>query len=57
MDVNIAQRLATDARSGEILITQAVRRDLGSQYSVKEESSRLLKGLKVPIPVFSIAAE
>jgi adenylate cyclase len=57
MDVNIAQRLATDARSGEILVTQAVRRDLGSQYSVKEESSRLLKGLKVPIPVFSIAAE
>jgi adenylate cyclase len=57
MDVNIAQRLATDARSGEILVTQMVRRDLGSQYSVKEESSRLLKGLKVPIPVFSIAAE
>ncbi len=57
MDVNIAQRLATDARSGEILVTQVVRRDLGSQYSVKEESSRLLKGLKVPIPVFSIAME
>ncbi len=57
MDVNIAQRLATDARSGEILVTQAVRRDLGSQYIVKEESSRLLKGLKVPIPVFSIAVE
>ncbi len=55
MEVNIAQRLAADARSGEILATQRVIDELGSQFKVQHESSRLLKGLKEPIPVFSIA--
>jgi len=54
IEVNIAQRLAADARSGEILVTQRVRNKLGPQFNVQHESSRLLKGLKEPIPVFSI---
>jgi len=54
-DVNIAQRLASEAASGQILITESVKDVLGSQLSVIQESSRLLKGLEKTIPVFSVA--
>jgi len=55
MDVNIAQRLATEAISGEILATKAVTTAMGIEFSIINESSRLLKGLKSPIQVYSIA--
>jgi len=54
-DVNIAQRLSSEAVSGQILITKKVVDQLNPQIQAIEESSRLLKGLKEPIPVFSIS--
>ncbi|OIN94887.1 MAG: hypothetical protein AUJ48_04290 [Deltaproteobacteria bacterium CG1_02_45_11] len=56
-DVNLAQRLASEAASGEILITESVKSQLGQQFCVTQESSRLLKGLEKPICVFSITGE
>jgi adenylate cyclase len=52
--VNIAQRLASDADSGEILVTHSVADRLGLEFSVVNESSRLLKGLERPIGVLSL---
>jgi adenylate cyclase len=54
VDVNIAQRLATEAESGEILVTQGVTLEMGPDFSIRNESSRTLKGLKTPIPVYSV---
>jgi len=53
-EVNVAQRLASEAVSGQTLITRNVKDRLNSSVLVKEESLRLLKGLEKPIPVFSI---
>jgi adenylate cyclase len=53
-DVNIAQRLAAVAESGQTLITRNVKERLDSSIPVKQESSRVLKGLKEPISIFSI---
>ena len=53
-DVNIAQRLASEAASGQILITESVKAKLDSHFHVTQESSRMLKGLEKPIPVFSV---
>ena len=55
MDVNVAQRLSAEAASGQILITRNVKDRLGPQFKVIEQSSRLLKGVKRPVHVFSIA--
>jgi adenylate cyclase len=56
-DVNIAQRLATEAGSGETLVTQSVKIEMGSEFQVKDESSRLLKGMKASMPVYSIVGQ
>ncbi len=56
-DVNIAQRLASEAASGQILITESVKSQLGSRFRVMQEPSRLLRGLEKQIPVFSIGTE
>ena len=56
-DVNIAQRLSAEAASGEILVTERVRRPLGSRFRIIAETSRLLKGMEESISVFSIAGE
>jgi len=56
-DVNIAQRLASEAASGQILITESVKSQLGSRFRVTQEPSRLLRGLEKQIPVFSIGTE
>jgi len=53
-DVNIAQRLASEAASGQILITESVKSQLDSRVRVTQEPPRLLKGLETQIPVFSI---
>jgi len=56
-DVNIAQRLASEAASGQILITESVTSQIGSRFRVTQEPSRLLRGLEKKIPVFSIGPE
>jgi adenylate cyclase len=57
VDVNIAQRLATEAASGEILVTQGVKNEMSPDFRVKNESSRLLKGIKEPMLVYSIVGQ
>lgn len=54
-DVNIAQRLASEAVYGEILISQEVADQLAPRFGIIRESRRLLKGLEKPVAVFSIA--
>jgi len=56
-DVNLAQRLSSEAASGEILISNSVKAKVGLQFRVAHESFRLLKGLERPMPVYSIAIE
>jgi adenylate cyclase len=55
VEVNIAQRLASVAESGQTLITRNVKDRLNSGVIVTEESSRILKGLKEPVSIFSIS--
>ncbi len=54
-DVNIAQRLASEAVSGQILMTGSVRNDLEDAFSVKEEAARILKGLEGEMMLFSLS--
>lgn len=54
IDVNIAQRLASVASSGQTLITEKVTAGLSSQFHVIEEPLRHLKGMDKPMPVFSV---
>jgi len=54
VEVNIAQRLAAVAASGQILITRNVKDRLNSDVHIKEESSQVLKGLKEPISIYSV---
>ncbi len=53
-DVNIAQRLASDTDAGQILITESVKVDIGDAFPVKEEKSRILRGLEKEIRLYSI---
>lgn len=54
IDVNIAQRLASVASSGQTLITERVKNGLISQFHITEEPLRHLKGLDKPMPLFSV---
>jgi adenylate cyclase len=54
VDVNIAQRLAMEAKSGEILITNGVKYELDGKFHVRDESSRMLKGINAPVSVYSV---
>jgi adenylate cyclase len=56
-DVNIAQRLASSAESGVILITDSVERDLKQTYPVQTEDVRRLRGLEREIQLYSICQE
>jgi len=56
-DVNLAQRLASEAAAGEILLSKSVADSLGSAFRVSREQARLLRGLEKPIAVFSVATE
>jgi adenylate cyclase len=53
-DVNIAQRLAADAVSGQILITGSVRDEIGDNFPLKEEKARVLRGLEKEVVLYSI---
>jgi len=54
VDVNIAQRLAMEAESGETLITQGVKFEMGDEFHIRKESSRMLKGINAPVSVYSV---
>ncbi|MDP3480521.1 MAG: adenylate/guanylate cyclase domain-containing protein [Desulfoprunum sp.] len=53
-DVNIAQRLASDTDAGQILMTESVKVDIGDAFAVREEKSRILRGLEKEIRLYSI---
>ncbi len=55
-DVNIAQRLAADTTSGQILVTESVRCDIGDTFQMKAEKNRLLKGLEKELSLYSIVS-
>ncbi len=54
-DVNIAQRLASGALSGQILITESVRCELGDGFAFSEQKARMLKGLEKETLLYSIS--
>ncbi len=53
-DVNIAQRLASEASSGQILITDRVYNQLGDQFSVRIDSHRWLRGMESEVTVYVV---
>ncbi len=53
-DVNIAQRLAAVTTSGQILITESVRNELGDTFELNVEENRLLKGLEKELSLYSV---
>lgn len=53
-DVNIAQRLAAEASSGQILLTDRVYRRLDDHFQVRLGSHRRLKGLEFDVMVYSL---
>lgn len=55
-DVNIAQRLASQAYSGQILITEAVKKDIEGILSVQKEPVRQLKGIEKRIHTYSLGS-
>lgn len=55
-DVNIAQRLAAEALSSQILITDRVYRRLDDHFQVRLGSHRRLKGLEFDVMVYSLLA-
>lgn len=56
-EVNIAQRLSSDAVSGETLISESVKQRLKSRIEIINESSRELKGIEKPVTIFSIISD
>lgn len=55
LDVNLAQRLASDAEPGQILISQTVKDHIGNEFKVKERSPYFLKDTREPIPIYVIS--
>ncbi len=55
-DVNIAQRLASETESGQILITSRVHADLAGKFPVRTENSMLLRGMESEVTVYSLSA-
>ncbi len=56
-DVNLAQRMASDAVSGQILISETVKYELDGQFKVTDQSMKMLKGLDHPVSVYSVVSE
>ena len=54
-DVNIAQRLASETASGQILITDRVQATLSEEFSVKSEKDMLLRGMESEVTVYSLS--
>lgn len=55
-EVNIAQRLASQADFGRILITKAVKEEVGDLLVVQEEQTRWLKGIEKKIQTYSLGS-
>lgn len=53
-DVNIAQRLANDAMSGQILITKKVFNDIEGLYGCTKLPRRMLRSLEKEISLYSV---
>ncbi len=53
-DVNIAQRLASETESGQILITESVYKDVTGSFPIQEEKARQLRGLEKVTKLYSI---
>lgn len=53
-DVNIAQRLANDAQSGEILITKKVYNAVSGEYQCVKMPSRMLRSIEKEIDIYSV---
>ncbi len=53
-DVNIAQRLASETGSGQILITDRVLVKLGGKFPVKDEKKIMLRGMESEVAVYSL---
>ncbi|MBU0945084.1 MAG: response regulator [Proteobacteria bacterium] len=56
-DVNIAQRLASETESGQILITESVYKDVLGSFPMQEEKARQLRGLEKVIKLYSIRSD
>jgi adenylate cyclase len=54
-DVNIAQRLASETGSGQILITDRVHATLDGAFPVRSEKSMLLRGMEAEVTVYSLS--
>ncbi len=52
-DVNIAQRLAAESMSGQILITDRVYNHLEGQFQIRYDSQRQLRGMESEVKVYS----
>jgi class 3 adenylate cyclase/CheY-like chemotaxis protein len=53
-DVNIAQRLASETMSGQILITEKVYQKVADTVAAQEEKSKILRGTQEKIKIYSI---
>ncbi len=56
-EVNIAQRLASDTDSGQILITEKVFSDVAGVFAVAKEKSRKLRGMEKEVALYSISPQ
>lgn len=56
-NVNIAQRLAAENNSGQILITESVNSAVSGKFKVIKEGSRLLRGLEQELQIYSISPQ
>jgi adenylate cyclase len=53
--VNVAQRLASEAFSSQILVTENVKNALRPEFLVSKESNLLLRGFEKPMPIHSVS--
>jgi class 3 adenylate cyclase len=55
--VNLAARLCSAAKGGQILLSQAVVREIGDAFEVRPMSPLTLKGFADPMPVYEVPVE
>ena len=55
--VNVAQRLASEASSGQILVTEIVKTALRPEFLISRESNLLLRGFEKPMPIYPISMD
>jgi len=54
-EVNIAERLASEAQAGEILLTETVARDLTGNCKLAGPQARVLRGMSAPVAVYRMS--